>query len=258
MNTKAHLLTEERQSKIRSDLAAGGRVLAVELATQFGVSEATIRRDLRELAEAGLCRKVYGGAIVAAPYGGPIGKRTKRSPEAKASLGAAVARLLTPKQTVFIDAGTTNIAIARAIPHDMELTVVTNAPSVSAVLMEHPRVRLIVLGGAYDRETGACLGAATLQGVADTRADLFVLGACGVHATVGITAFDPGEADVKRAMHANSAALLVAATTDKLATAAPFRVAGPEAVGHLVLEADASEDVVAAFERLGSAVHRTP
>lgn len=257
MNTTAHLLTEERQSLIRGQLAAGGRVLAAELATQFGVSEATIRRDLRELAEAGVCRKVYGGAVAAAPYGGPIRERTRLASKAKASLASAAVRLLSPRQTVFIDAGTTNIAIARAIAQDMELTVATNAPGVAAVLMEHHRIRLIVLGGVYDRETGACLGAATLQSIAQVQADLFILGACGVDAARGITAFDPGEADVKRAMAENSASVVVAATTDKLGTAAPFRVTGPEAVAHLVVESGAPDDALAAFERHGAVIHRT-
>ena len=62
-----NLLSDEQYQAIAGELAARGRVLASELAARFGVSEATIRRDLRELADAGLCRKVYGGAVVPAP-----------------------------------------------------------------------------------------------------------------------------------------------------------------------------------------------
>jgi DeoR/GlpR family transcriptional regulator of sugar metabolism len=256
MNKAAPFFTDERHSLIRSQLAAGGRVLAAELAAQFGVSEATVRRDLRELAKAGLCRKVYGGAVAPAPFGGTIGERTKVAPRSKASLASATVRLLRPGQTVFIDAGTTNTAIARAIPADLELTVATNAPSVAAALVEHRCVQLIVLGGVYDRETGACLGAATLQAIHQIRADLFILGACGVDAVIGTTAFDPGEADVKRAMAGSSTALVVPATTDKLATAASFRITGPEAIAHLVVEAGAPGDILTAFEQQGSAIHR--
>ncbi|KTQ76027.1 DeoR faimly transcriptional regulator, partial [Aureimonas ureilytica] len=56
-------MTPERHGRIRERLSLEGRVLASELARDFGVSEDTIRRDLRELASAGLCRRVYGGAL---------------------------------------------------------------------------------------------------------------------------------------------------------------------------------------------------
>ena len=58
------LLLDERQTRIQQLLEQSGRVLASELAESFGVSEDTIRRDLREMAAAGLCKRVYGGALV--------------------------------------------------------------------------------------------------------------------------------------------------------------------------------------------------
>ena len=63
------MLTDERHQIIRDRLAAEGRVLAGELAGRFGVSEDTVRRDLRELAKAGHCRRVYGGAVAACQRG---------------------------------------------------------------------------------------------------------------------------------------------------------------------------------------------
>lgn len=249
------MLTEERHRIIRGQLASHGSVLAGELANHFGVSEDTVRRDLRELARAGECRRVYGGAVAPAPYAGSFAKRGDHAAEAKARLANAAVKLLSPRQTLFIDASTTNIAIARAIPRDIELTVATNAIGVAAVLAGHELVELIVLGGVFDREKGACLGGDTLHAIVSLRADLFFLGACGADPMRGVTAFDSAEAEVKRAMAANSEGIAIAATIDKLATAAPFRVAAAEAISHLIVETAASREILAAFERRGAAIH---
>ena len=91
--------------------------------------------------------------------------------------------------------------------------------------------------------------------VAQLSADLFFLGSCGVDAVRGATAFDSAEAEVKRAMAGNSAGIVIAATIDKLATCAPFRVARPEAIRHLVVDRVASRKVLAEFEKQGSAIH---
>ena len=249
------MLTDERHQIIRAQLAAKGRVLAGELAARFGVSEDTVRRDLRELARVGQCRRVYGGAVAPAPFAGPLSVRSSQASEEKARLASAAVSLLSPRQTLFIDGGTTNIAIARAIPQDLELTVATNSVGVASALSEHGLVDLIILGGSFDRDLGVCVGGDTLRAVAQLSADLFFLGSCGVDAVRGATAFDAAEAEVKRAMASNSAGIAIAATTDKLATAAPFRVAGPEAIRHLVVDRAASREVLAEFEELGSTIH---
>jgi DeoR/GlpR family transcriptional regulator of sugar metabolism len=255
MGINVQMFTEERHAFIRDQLAARGKVLASELATRFGVSEDTVRRDLRELARTGACRRVYGGAVAAAPYAGPASVREMHASEAKARLAAAAVELILPRQTIFIDAGTTNTAVARAIPRGVALTVATNSVAVAAALADNGSVDLVVLGGAFDRERGALLGGETLRAIGGISADLFFLGACGLDVSRGVTAFDQAEAEVKRAMAANSSGIVIAATTDKLGTAAPFRVAAAGVVTHLVVEKGAPEAVVADFRRGGTKVH---
>lgn len=250
------MLTDQRHQLIRDRLAAEGSVLAGELASRFGVSEDTVRRDLRELAKAGQCRRVYGGAVAAAPFAAaPIGLRGGHAVEEKARLASAAVALLSSKQTLFIDGGSTNAAIAKAIPHDLELTIATNSLGVASALSDHPLVELIVLGGRFVRDLGTCVGADTLAAIAQLGADLFFLGSCGLDAARGVTAFDSAEAEVKRAMARNSAGIVIAVTNDKLATAAPYRVAGAEAIRHLVVEKTAPAAILADFERQGAEIH---
>lgn len=250
------MLTEERHRLIRDRLSTEGRVIAAALASELCVSEDTVRRDLRELARSGACRRVYGGAVPLAPDPGPAAVRSAVAAPEKAALARAAVRLLAADATVFIDAGTTNAAIAAAIPPTLPLTVATNALAVAAALARHGRVRLLVLGGTYDPVKDACLGSDTVDAVRRLHADLFFLGACGIDGRLGATAYDPAEAEVKRAMAAASRRLAVAATRDKLGTAAPFAVAPPETLSDLVVATDVPAASLAPFEALGVRLHR--
>jgi len=232
------LLTEERLDHIRALLTSSGTVLASDLAARFGVSDDTIRRDLRELARLGFCRRVYGGALLPSPDAGTLAVRSSAQQDSKARLARAAVELVKDGQTVFIDAGSTNLAIARALPRDQRLTVVTNAPAVATALSDHPNHTVMMLGGAYDQAKGACLGPQTVREASRIFADMVILGACGVDATIGVTALDAGEAEVKRTMLAQSSLLLIAATSDKLGTVAPFRIAETQRIDHLLVEND--------------------
>lgn len=250
------MLTDERHDVIRALLLTDGRVVAGELATRFGVSEDTVRRDLRELAKAGYCRRVHGGALAPAPAALPISARVEQNAEAKTRLASEAVKLLQPRQTIFIDAGSTNYAIARAIPRNMDLTIVTNAPAIAAGLADHDRATIIMLGGVYNRALGSVGGNTTVQAVEAIYADLVFLGSCAIDVAFGVSALDAVEAEVKRSMVLQSRALVVAATADKLGRAAPFRVARPAALTHLVVEPDADPGLLADFADQGTIIHR--
>ncbi len=255
MGMNIHILADERYRVIRGLLAADGQVLATDLVTRFGVSEDTVRRDLRALARAGDCRRVYGGAVAAADHG-PVRQRATIAPETKMRLADVAVTLLRAGQLVYIDAGSTNIAIAKAIPPGLALTVATNALGVAAVLADNPDIALIVLGGSFDARTGACLGGETLRAIDRLRADLVFLGACALDVSAGVTVFGADDAEAKRAMVANSRAVAVAATASKLQTAAPYFVAPASAITNLITEAVASAEVMAAMEAAGCTVQR--
>ena len=177
---QTELLLQQRQRLIQDRLRASGRVLAVDLAQEFNVSEDTIRRDLRELAAAGLCERVYGGALPMAPGSTTLAQRVGEAPERKAALRRCRSCLHQAGTcTVFFDAGSTNLAIAQALPDDLELTAVTNTPLIAAALMDKPGVDLIVVGGQIDRRVGAAVGARAQRDVETLRPDLCILGACG-------------------------------------------------------------------------------
>src|SRR5690606_40075901 len=119
----------------------------------------TIRRDLREMAAAGLCRRVYGGALRAVPGPSPLAERDTQRRQAKVALAAALLRLVEPGMTVFLDASSVNTALARLLVERGEvITVVTNTPSIAVILMGSPAIELIMIGGPIDRRVSAAVG----------------------------------------------------------------------------------------------------
>ncbi|PYE85219.1 DeoR/GlpR family DNA-binding transcription regulator [Phyllobacterium leguminum] len=246
-------LLQERQARIVEKLAASGKVLAGELAREFSVSEDTIRRDLREMAVAGLCRRVYGGAL-AIPPTAPFAERAVDQPERKGALARAAVRFIEPGMLVFLDASSANLAIAREISSLSGVTVVTNAPPIASVLME--AVDVILIGGAVDRRVGGALGSRALGDAERLRPDLCILGACGVDAEAGITAFHLEDAEFKRTIARRSRCVMTTAMSEKLGTAAPHDVIAMAECGRLVVEHDADAAIINDIAALGVEIVR--
>jgi len=242
------LLLHERQARIQELLQQSGRVLAAELAESFGVSEDTIRRDLREMAAAGLCKRVYGGALRAVPEPSPLAERDSERPQAKAALAAVLAELVEPGMTVFLDASSVNTALARLLVERGEaITAVTNTPSIAAILMGSPEIELIMIGGPIDRRVSAAVGARALRDAELLRPDLCVLGACGIAAEIGVTALHLDDAEFKRVIAGRSRVVALAITSDKLGTVAAHDVVPLDDVGVMAVEYDADEAALAPY-----------
>jgi DeoR/GlpR family transcriptional regulator of sugar metabolism len=232
------MLTAERRQAILGRLEREGKVVASELVNALGVSEDTVRRDLRELAAAGLVQRVHGGALPPAPTAATFAQRLRIAPEAKAHLADAALPLLNGAKVLLLDGGTTALELARRLPHDRECTVLTNAPPVAAALASHPRAEVVLIGGRLLKESQVTVGAAAVDAIRLVRADVCVLGICSLHPELGVTATDHDEAHVKRAMVAASAEVLALATADKLRTASPWVVAPLSDLTHLVTDGD--------------------
>lgn len=245
------MLHEERIALIEAKLHSEGRVFAAHLASEFEVSVDTIRRDLRELAADGRCQRVYGGALPPAPRTGTHQQRRGQMPDRKRLLAQASARLVEPGSVVFIDAGTTNLAIAAALPPDSPITLVTNAPAIAAFALDRPSWRLIQIGGVVDIALGAALGAAAQRDLSAISPDLAFIGVCGFDLSAGATAHSLEEAEFKRQIATRSREVAVALTDDKLLTQAPFPAFAASVCTHAILEASVSSTTVAAIGELG-------
>lgn len=249
-------LPQERQQWILRRLRSQGRVVAAELAAEFGVSEDSIRRDLRELAAQGLCKRVYGGALPLPVAMSPLKQRRAEQAGRKRALARKAATLVRQGQVLMIDAGSTNAAIAAALPERSGLTVVTNAPDVALALMDREGFEVQLIGGRLDPRIGGATGAQAVKELQRIRADLCFPGACALDLEGGLWGFDSEEVLLKRAMVEASGETVVVVTSDKLGTVATHRVAGLPEVQHLVVEHGTDEATRNAYAARGVAVHR--
>ena len=112
---RANMVKEERLSWIVDRLAREGKVLATDLTHLLGVSEDTIRRDLRELAALRRVRRVHGGALPPSPVALNYSVRERQSVPQKKSIARAAAALIKPGWVVFLDGGTTNVHVAESL-----------------------------------------------------------------------------------------------------------------------------------------------
>src|SRR5471032_1854937 len=108
------MLTSQRKKLLLARLSAEGQLVAKDLAFEFGTSEDTIRRDLRELAAEGKLQRVHGGALPASAALGDLQAREHVSMQDKRALGRFGASLIQPGQVVILDGGTTALQVARA------------------------------------------------------------------------------------------------------------------------------------------------
>jgi DeoR/GlpR family transcriptional regulator of sugar metabolism len=245
------VLVTERRDLLLARLERDGRVIAKDLAAELGLSEDSLRRDLREMAAAGLCQRVYGGAVPASPAVADYATRRGVAVDSKARVAAAAAALVGPGTTVVLDGGTTALAVARALPGDLEATVVTHSPTVAAALVDHPRVEVYVLGGRLFKHSAVTCGAAAVEAAEAVNADLFLLGVTGVHPESGLTTGDADEAAMKRALSRRAADTYVLASAEKIGAASPFTVLPLAAVAGIVTDAPAGNEVVARLVERG-------
>ena len=243
-----------RRDVIAGRLAAGQSVIAAALATEFGVSEDAIRRDLRALASEGRCRRVYGGAL---PLGGgviPMAARIGQDRERKLALARTTARTIQQGEFLFLDSGSTNLALASFLPDDFDLTVATNAIDIAAALLHRQDLHLIMIGGSVHAGVGGCVDADAIAQAARMNIDRCFLGACAVSAQDGVSAFDASDAAFKRTLLSLSRISMAMVTNEKLQTRAPHRVAAAKAIDQLTVEHDAPSSALALLRKAGASV----
>lgn len=248
------MLTSQRKQYLMDVLRRDGQIVATKMSAELGVSEDTVRRDLRELAKEGLLQRVHGGALPASPALADFATRHNIATDDKAAIGRAAAALVQPGQVVFVDGGTTCAQLVRALPRRLKATVVTHSPSIAMELMDHPDIEVIMLGGRLFRHSAVGVGAATLEAIAQIRADTYFMGVTSVHPESGLSTGDYEEACIKRALCHAAAETVVLASSEKLATASPYRIVGLAEISGLVVPATTGEEVLRPYREMGIAL----
>ncbi len=248
------MLTPQRKQLILSRLAEEGQVLSKTLSELFGVSEDTVRRDLRELAADGLLQRVHGGALPASAAAVTFAERQHVQSDAKRRIAQKGAQLVSAGQVVMIDGGTTTAELITFFPPDLRLTVVTHSPGIAVGLAQHPLIDVVMIGGHLYKHSIVNVGAGALEAISRVRADLFFMGVTGVHVDAGLSTGDYEESRIKRALADRAAETVVLASPEKLNSASPWVIGDISLVNTLVVDAQTDDRLLTPFSHRGLAV----
>ncbi|MBU5676615.1 DeoR/GlpR family DNA-binding transcription regulator [Alkaliphilus sp. MSJ-5] len=183
------MLQAERRNHIIELLNRDGKVVIEDLARILEVSEMTIRRDLQHLEEHKLITRTHGGAVLhnLLTKEIPYTKKAEQNIEEKQRIGMYASSLVKEGDIIILDAGTTNMEIAKGIVDIKNLKIITNDLMIGAFLSKYDGIEVYCTGGIIQRDTGACLGNTTIEFLQNINADIAFVGASAIDIQKGIT-----------------------------------------------------------------------
>jgi DeoR/GlpR family transcriptional regulator of sugar metabolism len=245
-------LAAQRQERIRQTVRERGAVSVEDLHRELGVSAATVRRDLLDLDARGQVRRVHGGAVRAegAVEEPVFDDKAAVAAAEKHRIAQAALRLVKPAEAVYLDGGSTVLALARLLTDRHGLTVVTNSLRVATTL-SGAGPDLIVTGGELRRLSQTFVGPLTRPLLDQLRVDIAFVGTMGLSHAEGMTTTDAREALTKELAMSRARRVVLLAHSAKIGTVSLVRVGTIEQVDVLVTDGGADPKDVARFRRRG-------
>ena len=247
------MLNEERRRAILEILNREGRVLVLDLAKRFETSQVTIRKDLEELHAHGVIHRTHGGALPAregALEDPTLREKEKLHRKEKLRIADAAARLVKEGQVVILDSGTTTTAIARALRHFQNLTIVTNAVNIAAEL-SGTAVEVILTGGTLRKNSFSLVGPIAEETLHRLNADLLFLGVDGFDVHYGLSTPNLLEAKVNRVMVEVAKRTVAACDSSKFGRRSLSLIMPPTALHEVITDRGAPKSDVTALKKAG-------
>ncbi|GAA3712598.1 DeoR/GlpR family DNA-binding transcription regulator [Zhihengliuella alba] len=236
------LAAEERLDWLRTELLAAGSVELAAASEALGVSEMTVRRDLRMLEEAGEARRVRGGAVAPGPRTFQSRELTRSAQKRQIALKAAA--LVPPRGVIAVDSSSTMHRLASRLGAAEQLRALANALPIYEALAEHPGVTPILLGGTLDRRSGSFVGPVTERFLEEVHIDLYFMSTAALDHT-GCQEDTWEEASLKRRIAQAADRVVVGADSAKLGIRAEARSVPLADVDILITELDPDAEEVA-------------
>lgn len=243
-----NLATEERLRWLADRLQADGSVTIVDGAAALDVSEMTIRRDLLELEERGVARRVRGGAMPVGPQ--PFAERKGTHARAKAVIATKLLELIPATGTVAFDASSTVMRAAAGLSGAQSLTVLTNGPDTFQALQRRPGITATLTGGSLDIRTGSLVGPLASWSGRQVAVSHFITSCAALDPVLGATELTLEEADVKRSIAAGAGQIVLAADSSKLGHRAEAVTFDWNDIDVLVTELDPANPLLNKYRKL--------
>lgn len=245
-------MNQIRLQRMKAFIEQNNTVTIKQLQTLFPeVSLMTIHRDLDALMEAGSVVKFRGGARSVRHNGDPeFNVRIGENNSGKFAIAQKAMEMLQPHSSVFLDASTTNLMLARSLP-DIHMNIVTTGPSIALELcrLHNPVVTLCC--GTINRKNLALSGQNTLEMLGKINIDLAFIGVSGCSLEAGFTCGTEGDMLVKRMVIQKARTSVVMCSHDKLKCLMPYTFAQLDEVDYLISDAPMPEAFQAAAREAG-------
>ena len=246
----------ERKSRLLGLLSRNGSRSIEELAFEMGVSTSTLRRELRELIETGVV-SLHAGQVelmTASETEFPFRARLYMNQEEKQRIAMAALQLIQNGEVIFMAGGTTTLELARLLPGQRRLTVITNALHIADLLVDQPNINLMILGGTVRLHERTMHGLLTEAGIQQVRADKFFYGAQAISLQHGVTHSQLQEVSTDRALAAAATQTIVLVDHSKFGRLAPALVLPLDKVHVIVTGGETALEYVEPLRERGISV----
>lgn len=246
----------ERLSALLERLVEDGRIDVEQSAEYFGVSAATIRRDLDHLADQQLLSRTHGGAVPnSTSYDLPLRYKASNRAEAKTRIAQRAVEMLWPGCTVGLNGGTTTVEIARTIPTSPPLhngiTILTNALNIATELTVRPFIKIVVCGGVARPQSYELVGSLASETLSQLTPDICFLGATGIDADAGVSTNDEAEAAINRIMVTRAKKTIVVVDATKFGEVGFSRICRLTEVSAVLTDSEADPEQVQRMRAAG-------
>ncbi|MCG8389496.1 MAG: DeoR/GlpR family DNA-binding transcription regulator [Cytophagales bacterium] len=245
------MLKEERHNYILNEVRIHSRVLLTDLTQQLNVSEDTVRRDLKELDEQGMIRKVHGGAISNGYNLNHYQENKIYAHDSKAKIAKKASGLIKDGQVILMSGGTTNLELARSLPEQLKATFFTPSLTTALELLNHENSETIFIGGKLSQEAKIAVGGSVINTLSEIQADICFLGTGFLDPNSGLTEFDWEVVQMKKAMINATKKVIALTISEKLNSVQKYKVCDVQALDMLITELDPNHEQLASYQNSG-------
>ena len=243
----------ERHNHILNTLRQRGFVTVHELQKDLKVSEATVRRDLRNLEDRGLLHRTHGGANPQSHllYDRPISEKAKRYSDEKRRIGRTAAELIEKNESIILASGTTVLEVSRHISHSATATAVTACVHTALELVNRPGIELIQLGGMVRPTSTSVVGASATSMMNALSCRKLFLGVDGLDVQHGLTTSSPLEAHLNQCMINAAQEVIVVTDRSKMGVRGFSKICATDRIDKIITDDQAPDETVRLLEDNG-------
>ena len=241
------MLKEERQQLILEKLGTDKKVTLVDLGQILNVSYDSVRRDIIELEDRGLLKKVHGGAIAHSYLSMKSSKGLGIVNTEFVTIAKKALKLFENNKIILMDGGTTNFYIAEQLPKNLEITIVTNNPHLATALSEHPKIEIIMLGGSFYKRYQITIGSKTIKDLEHIQADLYFMGTNSISIESGLAIRHYEESILKQKMMNVSRRTVTCVLEEKINRKENFKVCDFSDLDYLITSISPTDDLLKGF-----------